>query len=55
VVACVTLFFSITGAGFAASRYLISSVSQIKLSVRTELRGQRGVIEIGGEPPATDG
>lgn len=37
VIACVALFFSLGGAGFAASRYLITSPSQIKPSVRDAL------------------
>lgn len=43
MVACTALFFSIGGTGFAAERYLITSVSQIKPSVRTQLRGKRGL------------
>lgn len=42
VIACVALFFSLSGDGLAASRYLITSVSQIKPSVRLALRGPQG-------------
>lgn len=42
VISLVALFFSLTGAGLAASRYLITSVSQIKPSVRNALRGSVG-------------
>jgi hypothetical protein len=37
IIASVALFFSMTGAGLAASRYLITSVNQIKPSVRHAL------------------
>ncbi len=42
VVACASLFFSLTGAGIAATHYLITSPSQIKPSVRASLRGDAG-------------
>lgn len=42
VVSCLALFFSLTGAGFAASRYIITSTSQIKPSVRVALTGHQG-------------
>ena len=42
VIASLALFFSLTGAGMAASRYLITSVSQIKPSLRHALRGEKG-------------
>jgi hypothetical protein len=41
-ISLVALFFSMTGAGFAASRYIITSTSQIKPSVRHALKGHRG-------------
>ena len=37
------LFFSFTGAGLAASKYLITSTSQIAPSVLHDLHGQRGL------------
>ena len=36
-IACVALFFSMTGAGFAANHYLITSTSQIKPNVLSKL------------------
>ena len=42
VIACLALFFSLTGASIAASHYLITSTSQIKPSVISKLRGNRG-------------
>lgn len=42
VIACAALFFSLTGAGLAASHFVITSVSQIKPSVRHALKGARG-------------
>jgi hypothetical protein len=41
-IACVALFFSLTGAGLAASRYLITTVTQIKPSVLAKLKGAQG-------------
>ena len=37
VISCVALFFSLAGTGIAASRYLITSASQIKPTVRAAL------------------
>ena len=42
VVATVALFFSLAGTGLAASHYLITSVNQIKPSVVSQLRAQKG-------------
>jgi hypothetical protein len=42
IVALVALFFSMTGAGFAASHYLITSVHQIEPSVVAKLHGTHG-------------
>jgi hypothetical protein len=50
IIACVALFFSLSGAGIAASHYLISSVSQIKPSVRAALRGSAGPQGAPGRP-----
>lgn len=41
-IALVALFFSLAGTGIAASRYLITSTSQIKPSVLKQLQGARG-------------
>ena len=41
-IACVALFFSLAGTGLAASKYLISSTSQIKPSVLKSLKGKQG-------------
>jgi hypothetical protein len=41
-VAWLALFFSLAGTGLAASRYIITSTSQIKPSVRRALRGAEG-------------
>lgn len=53
-VSLVALFFSLTGAGIAASHYLITSVSQIKPSVRAALRGKVGPQGLAG-PQGTAG
>jgi hypothetical protein len=37
IIACLALFFSLAGTGIAASRYIITSTSQIKPSVRRSL------------------
>src|ERR1700756_139088 len=42
VISCVALFFSVGSAGLAASRYLITSTSQIAPNVRQFLRGPAG-------------
>ncbi|HUA10459.1 MAG TPA: hypothetical protein VMA83_00470 [Solirubrobacteraceae bacterium] len=42
VVALVALFFALVGTGLAATHYVITRVSQIKPSVRAELRGAKG-------------
>lgn len=42
------LFFSLSGAGFAASRYVITSKSQIAPKVRHTLKGERGPAGIAG-------
>jgi pilus assembly protein FimV len=41
-IACLALFFSLAGTGLAASKYLITSTSQIKPSVLKDLRGSQG-------------
>ena len=41
-IACLALFLSLGGVGLAASRYVITSTSQIKPSVLGDLRGHRG-------------
>lgn len=41
-ISLVALFLSLTGAGFAASRYIITSTHQIKPSVLHKLQGARG-------------
>jgi hypothetical protein len=40
VAAWLALFFSLAGTGLAASRYIITNVSQIKPSVRRALHGE---------------
>lgn len=42
LIATAALFFSLGGTGLAASRYLITSTSQIKPSVLRHLQGARG-------------
>jgi hypothetical protein len=42
IIACLALFFSLAGTGIAASRYIITSTSQIKPSVRRALHGAEG-------------
>ena len=42
ILATAALFFSLGGAGMAASRYLVTSKSQIAPSVRLALQGRRG-------------
>ena len=42
IIASVALFFSLAGTGLAASRYIITSTSQIKPSVLRTLRGAAG-------------
>jgi hypothetical protein len=41
-VSLIALFFSLGGVGLAARRYIITSTSQIKPSVRKQLRGKTG-------------
>jgi hypothetical protein len=51
-IASVALAFSLTGTGLAASRYLVTSTSQIKPSVLAGLHGARGPRgPIGGAGP----
>lgn len=47
-IATVALFFSLTGAGFAASKYLITAKSQIAPSVLKAIHGKRGKPGIAG-------
>lgn len=42
ILSSLALFFSVCGAGIAASHYLITSTSQIKPGVLRQLRGARG-------------
>jgi hypothetical protein len=39
-IACVALFFALTGVGLAAGRYIITSPKQIKPSVLREIQSQ---------------
>ena len=57
VVAWLALFFSLAGTGLAASRYIITSTSQIKPSVRRALRGPQGPAGVPGVagPPGPAG
>jgi hypothetical protein len=48
IIACTALFFSLAGTGLAASRYIITSTSQIKPSVRRALHGAEGARGITG-------
>ena len=52
-ISLVALFFSLGGAGLAASRYIITSSSQIKPSVLKSLRGAKGAPGTPGAPGAT--
>jgi hypothetical protein len=47
-ISLVALFFSLTGAGLAASHYLITAASQIKPSVREALQGARAATRVRG-------
>ena len=49
-IASVALFFSLAGTGLAASKYLITSTSQIKPSVLKDLKGKEG--PVGQQGPA---
>lgn len=48
VIASIALFFSLTGAGMAATGYRITSLWQIAPKVRHELRGSQGPVGPGG-------
>ena len=48
IIATLALFFALTGAGVAASHYLITNTSQIAPSVRHALRGERGLRGVPG-------
>jgi hypothetical protein len=52
VVACLALFFALGGSALAASKYLITSTSQIKPSVLKSLQGKRGPAGTPGAPGA---
>ena len=53
LIASVALFFSLAGTGVAASHYLITSVGQIKPSVRHALKGAQGPAGPAGPAGAT--
>jgi hypothetical protein len=48
IVALLALFFALAGTGYAASHYIITNKSQIKPSVVTQLKGNRGLQGIPG-------
>ena len=50
IISSAALFFSVTGASFAAHHYLITSTSQIKPSVINSLRGHTGPRGPAGAP-----
>jgi hypothetical protein len=52
-IAVVALLFSLSGVGLAASKYMITSTSQIKPSVLKSLRGARGAAGVNGSVGAT--
>src|ERR1700733_4221701 len=52
VISCVALFFSLSGAGMAATGYRITSVFQIAPKVRRQLRGDVGPEGAQGTPGA---
>lgn len=51
-ISLIALFFSLTGAGFAATGYRITSIWQISPKVRHALRGHRGERGPAGQPGA---
>jgi hypothetical protein len=53
ILSSAALFFSLTGAGLAASRYVITSTNQIKPSVVKALRGKHGATGLTGLIGAT--
>jgi hypothetical protein len=50
VIACMALFFALGGSALAASKYLITSRSQIKPSVLKSLQGSKGAAGKAGPP-----
>lgn len=52
-VAITALFFSLTGAGLAASKYLITSTNQIAPKVLSSLHGAKGATGVAGDTGAT--